>query len=269
MAFHVNIRDWKLAVSDIVRGLSAWNIWLVLGYFDIRHRYKRSRLGQFWITLSMAIFIAGIGVVYATLFKQPVQEYIPYLTVNMVVWTLISGITADSTTAFVHSGTYLRQDAVPKTVFVLRVIVRNLIAFAHNLVIVPVVFVFFGVLPGWTLLLAIPGLMLLLIAAFLVTLASGILCTRFRDLPQIIQNVLQIAFFMTPIMWYAEQLGEAGRLLIILNPFAVFLRIVTEPIHGRVPEPGLYVVAVLMIAALAAATLLLFARARARIVYWL
>jgi lipopolysaccharide transport system permease protein len=262
-------RDWRLAVSDTVRGLLAWEIWTLLGVSDIRQRYKRSRLGQFWITASMAIFIVSIGVVYSLLFNQPVYDYVPLLAVNMTVWTLLSGIVTDSTTAFVQAGIYLRQDALPKTIFVIRVLTRNLIILGHNIVIIPLVFLAFGVVPSPVAILAIPGLALVIVAAFAITLISGILCTRFRDLPQIVQNLLQVAFFVTPVLWRPEQIGESAFHLVAFNPFAAFLRIVADPLRGQVPDALAYANALLSTLILFAIGLPLFARFRARVVYWL
>lgn len=262
-------RDWRLMLNDVVLGIASWHVWVLLGFSDVRQRYKRSKFGQFWITLSMGIFVAGIGVVYAFLFRQPVREYLPFLAVNMVVWTLISGIVNDATLAFVQASVYLRQEAMPKTVFILRILVRNLIAFAHNLIIIPIVFAVFLIVPSPTLLMAIPGLALMMVAAFLSAMIIGILSTRFRDLPQIIQNLLQIAFFTTPIMWRVDQMGDAAWYIVGFNPFAVFLRIVAEPMHGRIPGVATYVSAFVVIAILTLIAAPLFARFRARIVYWL
>ncbi|MFC0217657.1 lipopolysaccharide transport system permease protein [Pseudochelatococcus lubricantis] len=269
MSLHPTSRDWRLAADDFLRGMKSWQIWTLMGVSDIRQRYKRSRFGQFWITLSMAVFVAGIGVVFSLLFKQSVAEYVPYLAVNYIIWTFMSGVVSDSTTAFVQGTVFLRQENLPKTIFVMRVIVRNLIALAHNIVIVPPVFLLFGVVPDWGIFLMLPGFALLLVASFLVTLLCGILCTRFRDLPQIIANLLQLAFFITPIMWRVSQLDGRGWYVTHLNPFAVFLRIVTDPIHGKVPELYDYGAALTVIAVLTAVTWPLFARFRARIVYWL
>ncbi|CAH1678042.1 O-antigen export system permease protein RfbD [Hyphomicrobiales bacterium] len=262
-------RDWRLMLNDVVRGIAAWHVWVLLGFSDIRQRYKRSKFGQFWITLSMGIFVAGIGIVYAFLFNQPVREYLPFLAVNMVVWTLIAGIVNEATLAFVQASVYLRQEAMPKTVFILRILVRNLIAFAHNLIIIPIVWACFLVVPSPTMLLAIPGLVLMMVAAFLSAMIIGILSTRFRDLPQIIQNLLQIAFFMTPVMWRVDQMGAAAWYIVGFNPFAVFLRIVAEPLHGRIPGLATYASAFVVIAVLMLIAAPLFARFRARIVYWL
>jgi len=115
MALTPSRTDWRRAVDDLLAGFGAWQMWLLLGLNDIRQRYKRSRFGQFWITLSTGIFVAGIGIVYAYLFNHPVDEYIPYLSVNIVFWTLVAGILTDSTTVFTQAGHYLGQQALPKT----------------------------------------------------------------------------------------------------------------------------------------------------------
>ncbi|GGC51412.1 ABC transporter permease [Chelatococcus reniformis] len=262
-------RDWSLAARDVRKGLLDWQVWGLLALTDIRQRYTRSRIGQFWITLSMALFVGGIGVVYSALFKQEMSSYLPFLAANYVVWSTLQSIVADATTVFTSSSIYLRQEAMPRTTFVMRLILRNLITFAHNLVIVPFVFLIFAVTPSWTILMAIPGVALLVIAAFPTVMLIGAISTRFRDMPLIIQNLLQVAFFLTPVMWRPEQLGPAGNYVVGLNPFAVYLRIVSEPLYGRIPGVWTYVAAIICTLVLYAIASPFMARFRARIVYWL
>jgi ABC-type polysaccharide/polyol phosphate export permease len=254
---------------DIRQGLQDWRVWWLLGIGDIRQRYRRSRMGQFWITLSIAIFIVAIGTVYSTLFKQPIQQYIPYLATTFIVWTLISGIITDSTSAFIQAEGFLRQQALPKSTFILRVLVRNFVSFAHNIIVLPVVFLVFGIFPSWTWFAALGGLLLVIVFGFLAGLTCAILCTRFRDLPQIVQNFMQVAFFISPITWQVELLGEEARHWVILNPFAAFLRIVSEPLLGRMPDMIAYTSAILSILVLACVAWPLFSKFRQRIVYWL
>lgn len=268
MALMPSPQNWNKAKADLYKGLSSWESWYLLGISDIRLRYKRSKFGQFWITLSMAIFIFGIGFVYSFLFKQPIDKYLPYLAVNFITWSLISGIILDSSTAFTQASVYLTQDALPRSIFPMRVVVRNLVLFAHNIVIVPIVFLIFSVNPGWVALLAIPGLLLIIIAGFLVTMLLAIICTRFRDMAQVLANIVQMAFFVTPVMWRPEQLGAAWY-IIVFNPFAAFLRLVADPLHGVMPINSVYYMAFATIAFLLAMTLLSFSHFRARIVYWL
>src|SRR5271168_3618051 len=82
----------KLAWRDVSVGLTDWRVWLLLGMNDIRQRYRRSRLGQFWITLAMAIQIVTLGFLYSYLFRAPIHEYLPYLAVSLVAWNLIQSI---------------------------------------------------------------------------------------------------------------------------------------------------------------------------------
>lgn len=253
----------------MVGGLAAHDIWMLLGTNDIRLRYNRSKFGQFWITLSMAIFIGGIGLVYSTLFNQPMHDYLPFLAVNITVWTLISGMVGDSSTVFTQAAVFMRQDALPRTVFVLRLLVRNIIILAHNILIVPLAFLIFLVPPSWTVLLAIPGLAIVLVALFFLTLMLGVLATRFRDLPQIVQNAMQLFFFITPIMWRGDQLKGEREMVVLLNPFASLLRIVSDPLLGHIPTAQSYIAACAFVLILAAITLPFFARFRARLVYWL
>lgn len=261
--------DWRRAAKDLVEGLAAWHIWTLLAFNDIRQRYKRSRFGQFWITLSTGIFIAGIGSVYSFLFGQPVETYIPYLAVNIVIWGMLAGIVTDSTAAFTQAGSILGQQALPKTIFVMRVIVRQLIILAHNLVIIALVFLLFGIVPTAAAVMAVPGLLLLAVASLPAGMTIGLLCTRFRDLPQIIQSLLQVAFFLTPVMWHVDQLGGRVPYVIDFNPFAIFLLLVADPLHGHWPSIGRYVQALAIIGTMVLVTAPLFARFRARIVYWL
>lgn len=259
----------RRAWLDLIQGFQSWRVWWLLGIGDIRQRYRRSRIGQFWITLSIAIFVFAIGIVYSALFKQPIKEYLPYLATTYVVWVLIAGIVTDSTSAFVQAESFLRQQALPKTTFILRVLVRNGLSFAHNIIVLPVIFLIFGVAPSWTWLAALFGLLLVIVAGFLGGLICAILCTRFRDLPQIIQNFIQVAFFISPVTWQVELLDESSRHWVNLNPFAAFLRVVSEPLLGRMPSAMTYGSAIATIVILCAVAAPLFVRFRQRIVYWL
>src|SRR5262245_37934316 len=82
--------QFQLAVRDIVHGAQAWRVWMMLGWQDIRQRYRRSTLGPFWITISMGAMIGGIGLLYAGMFKTSVADYFPFLALGFIVWGLMS-----------------------------------------------------------------------------------------------------------------------------------------------------------------------------------
>src|SRR5579859_3693619 len=184
----------QLAWRDVSVGLVDWRVWLLLGMNDIRQRYRRSRLGQFWITLAMATTIVSLGLLYAYLLHQPLEQYLPYLGASFVVWGLLSGIVLDACSVFIASEGFLRQVPMPKSVFVHRMLVRNVVTFLHNLIIVPPLFIIFGVMPSWSLLLALAGLVLFLLNGIWIGLFLGTVCARFRDMPQTMASIMQIAY---------------------------------------------------------------------------
>jgi lipopolysaccharide transport system permease protein len=257
------------ARADLVRGFTDWRLWLLLGMNDIRQRYQRSRVGQFWITLSMLVTIVALGVVYSYLFRMSLREYLPTLTLGIVVWALVSSMVTEACTIFTGAESYLRQVPMPKSIFVHRMLVRNLVTFAHNVTIVPLLYLAFGIVPGWPVLLAPIGLAIATINGFWIGLLVGMLCARFRDLPQMVASLMQIAFFVTPVMWKQDQLPRELSWLVEVNPLANLLRLIRDPLLGQVPTTFAYLMGIALILAGFSVTIPFFVRFRARIVYWL
>jgi ABC-type polysaccharide/polyol phosphate export permease len=258
----------KLAIDDVIGGVRCWRIWWLLAYSDIRGRYRRSKFGQAWITLSMAITIAGIGTVYAAIFRLPADRYLPLVSVNLVVWGLISSLVNEGAGAFVESQNLLRGTSLPRSVFVLRATGRCILTFLHNLVLIPPVLLIFGVPLSAVQLLAIPGLLLLLATSMSLSLALATACLRFRDLVPIIASLMQLAFFLSPVIWERSQLAESQRVWADWNPLSAFLGIVRDPLLGRLPLPGCWTVASLTFALSLLASLVVFGRFRARVAFF-
>jgi ABC-type polysaccharide/polyol phosphate export permease len=98
-------------------------------------------------------------------------------------------------------------------------------------------------------------------------LAAGILSTRFRDIPPVIQNVLQVVFFVTPVFWSIESLPSRPA-FVLLNPFNDLLELVRTPLLGGEVSLRTWVVCAVMALVGGTATILLFRRTFARIAYW-
>jgi len=191
---------WQLAWRDIFQGFKRWDVWLLLGWQDIRLRYRRSTLGPFWITLSMGVTIFGMAFLYGYLFKMDTRAYFPYLAAGMIIWNFFSTLIIEGTQVFLESAPYLKQIKLPFTVFVLRIMVRSFIIFMHNLVIMIPVMLYFHVVPTWDILFLVPAFLWILITAFSYIFILGILGARFRDVTQIVTSVIQVVFFITPNM---------------------------------------------------------------------
>jgi ABC-type polysaccharide/polyol phosphate export permease len=253
---------------DLYEGLKLWPLWTMLGWSDIRQRYRRSTLGPFWITLSTGIFILVLGVIYGRLLRMDIGTFLPYFAVGYIVWTFVSSATVDSCNAFLESERIIKQIKRPFSVYVLRVVWRNFAAFLHTAIIFLPVLIFFNVDTGLVVVLAIPGFALLLVNQVWVGLVVAMLNSRFRDVLQMVTTAMQILFFSTPIMYPVEALGDAA-IIAHANPAHHFVDIVRAPLLGKVPalESWLAALATIVVGYLVA--LLLFRRVERRIVYWL
>jgi lipopolysaccharide transport system permease protein len=157
---------------------------------------------------------------------------------------------------------------MPFFVFAVRIVLRNALVLAHNVLVIAVVFVVYHVWPGSYGLLALPGLLLWGIDALALVLFLGAFCARFRDIPPIVASVMQIAFFVTPVIWKPEQLGS-GQALLWLNPFFDLLEIVRQPLLGMLPGVGISLGAMLYSLFLFGLGWSMFTHARARIAFWI
>ena len=205
---------------------------------DIRRRYRRSILGPFWLTISMGILVAALGALYGTLLNVEIAVYVPFLALGFVIWTLISAVITEGCTAFISAESIVKQTNLPLSVHVYRMVWRNFLILCHNAAIFVVVAVVFAIWPGWTGLLALPGLVFLCLNAIWVGLLLGIVSARFRDVPPIVASVVRILFFVTPIIWMPELMPARALMLALVldfNPFFHFVEVVRAPLLGQAP----------------------------------
>jgi ABC-2 type transport system permease protein len=256
-----------LALKDLKEGISSVHVWLMLGWQEIRQRYRRSVIGPFWLTISTGAMIGGMGPLYGRLFGQDIGAYFPYLAISFIVWLLIANLINDCSNAFIAAEGFIKQIKMPLTIHILRVIWKNLLIFAHNLVIVVLVFLFFPPEPGWHLLQFPVAVLMIAVNALWFGVLVGLLCARFRDIPLIISSVVQVGFFLTPVMWKAEMLGN-NIWFAYINPLYHFIDIVRAPlVFGGVATLSWAVVLSITVVGYAV-MIVVFARYRARIAYW-
>jgi ABC-2 type transport system permease protein/lipopolysaccharide transport system permease protein len=238
-----------------------------LGWNDIKQRYRRSLLGPFWLTASMAIMVVSLGIIYARIFKADINDFLPFICVGLLVWGFLSSALAEAGTIFVGSESYIKQVRLPFSFYVYRFVWSRLIIFAHNFVIYLVILVYFRISPGGVVLESVAGLLVVLFNALLVSLYIGMSSARFRDIPQIVGSVVQIVFFVTPIMWKPEFFG-ARSYLIAINPFFHLIEIIRSPLLGHAPtfQNWVAVAAVTLVNVFIAS--IMFVKYRSRIAYW-
>src|SRR5262245_15595453 len=175
-------RPW-LAIVDFVDGLRSVHVWPMLGWQDVRQRYRRSVLGPFWLTISTGVLIGAMGPLYGRLFNQDIGAYFAFLAIGFVFWQLMSQAIADSCAAFVAAEGFIKQVRLPLSVHVLRVVWKNLIILLHNMLVVVVVMIYTRPPVSTALLLFPAALLVFAVNALLFGLVLALICARFRDIP--------------------------------------------------------------------------------------
>ena len=259
---------FKLAVDDVAGAIELWPLWVRLGWNDILHRYRRSTLGPFWFTASMAVTIVALGLVYSQVLNLPARELMPHVCVGLIVWGFMNSVVLDAGDLFTGSESYIKQVKLPYSLYVFRFVLSKAIIVAHDFPIYVVTIFYFQIWPGPVALYAIPGFLLLLINGTLVSISLGIASARFRDIPRIIASLSQIVFLITPIIWMPGLLGQRSYLA-EANPFFHLIEIIRAPLLGSAPSGHTVVVTVAITAANLFLATALFSQYRSRIAYWI
>lgn len=254
--------------TDIWVAMRNVHVWGVLGWHDIRQRYRRSVLGPFWFTLSTFIMIAVLGYLYSELLKQEITEYLPFLGVGLVLWQYLSTCITEGSNAFISNSFLMKQIRMPATIHVCRIVWRNFCILLHSLPPVMLLSLALGNRPNADFVLVIPGLFLLLLTATWIGIVLGILCLRFRDLLPIVTNILQVAFFFTPIMW-APSLLKDRAWIAHYNPLYHLIEIVRAPMIGEPIDPISWVWAIGLVVVGFAVAQALMKATRHRLAYWI
>ena len=253
---------------DLLDSLRLWRLCWRLSWLDVKLRYRGSVLGPFWLTASTAVMVAAMSLLYTTLFRIDLAGYMPFLSLSLVLWGFIAGVANEGSTCFTQAEGMIRSMRLPFALHAARCIIRNVLVLLHNVVVVVVVFAIFRVWPGAQALWALPGAVLWLADALAACLLLGTLGARYRDIPPVVASLMQIFFFISPVIWKPE-LISAGHAWLQLNPFYALIEVVRRPLLGNAVPAHLWRLALGDSAALWLAALLLFMRMRARLAYWI
>jgi len=266
-------RSWTRAFGDLSQAWQHRSLWGHLGWQDIKQRYRRSVLGPLWITISMGVIALGLGLLYSMLFQTPIQTFLPHVAVGLLIWNFISGCILEGSEVFIANEGLIRFLPAPLSLHVYRLIWRQTLFFLHNLVIWVVLMIIFPHPLGWSLLLAFPAFALLVINGGWIAILSGILATRFRDIPPIIASVVQLVFYMTPIVWSVDVLPDTPAVqerarLVELNPVFHFMEILRRPLLGQSTEWRYWAVVGVITIVGWTVGLICMRNYRARVAYW-
>jgi hypothetical protein len=148
-------------------------LWLAVGWYDIRKRYRRSLLGPFWITISLGAFIAALTFLYVPLIGGDVNGFLSFVAFGFIAWQFMSQLVIEGCNVFIANGPIIQQFRAPLSVYIYESVWKNLIILAHNFLIYVFIVVLFGLWPSWATLLVVPGIILICINGVIVGMLLG------------------------------------------------------------------------------------------------
>lgn len=208
---------------------------IYLAWADTKARYKKSVIGPFWPTLTNVFGVLGLGLVWGHLLNQDMDTFIPQLTVGLIVWQLIAGALTDGPQTFVRHAGMIRNVSMPSWFFSVRALAKHLINLLHNVVILVGVMVYYQVPFTEHTWLMLPGLMLVFLNLFWLLHGLGLVGARFRDVELLINSLVPLLFFISPVIYRADRMPAALN-VVWLNPFTYMIEAIRTPLLGAAPD---------------------------------
>lgn len=220
------------------------------------------------MVLSTAVSVAGLGFLWSMLLKDDPVKLVPSLTVGLVVWQFLSGCILESPSTFSRNAHFIRNIKIPFFVFPLQLLLRQMINFGHNAVVIVLVVAYFGTSLSWHHLLIVPGLLIVVLNLAWISVLLSMVGARFRDAEQIIGALMPLMFFLSPVIYRPSQL-PLGQAIVWANPFSYFITLVRDPIMGAVPPVFVYQVSIAALLVGGLFTLYMLGKHRRHISFWI
>lgn len=256
---------------EILLATALWQIWSRLGVQDVRLRFKRSAIGPAWVFLNLAVMIIAVGFVYSALFGQEPSTFIPRLTIGLIIWGYLTNSIVEGGGAFTNSEGYIKQISLPLYVYIFRAFVSIGLNTLISIMAYAFVAIVYRAPLRWGTLWAVLGLAILMAISLSLIFVFAHLNVRYRDMTHLMAMVMQVAFYVTPVIFPAELIRERGLGWVVdLNPLHHLLEIVRYPllVGGPASEVN-YIVALLSLVILILSAWVIAAYYRQRVVFYL
>lgn len=249
------------------------HFWFSLVLNDIRSRYRRSILGVGWSMLRPLGMTTVFCVVFGSIFQKDIRDYAPFVLLGMTTWQFLSEAINQGCHSFTMGAAYIRQQKVPHAIFPLRSVLASAFHFAVALCLGVVLTIAFKGLPSVAHLAFLPfAFVILFVLAWSFSILAGVTATHFPDTTHLLEIVLQILFYLTPIMYDPKDFPQRATLARVLawNPFHALLDLVRVPLlEGQAPSGEAIGLSVAFVSVVALCAWTLLRRLERTLVFWL
>lgn len=262
------VRSLRDGWIDIAAALGRHWLWRALARQDLRRRFHRTLIGPIWNALSLALAAGALSFVFASPLGGASPAYPVFVAIGLALWQFVLATLGEAPAAFVAAADSIRATPLPSSLFVLRLVWRNLAVLAVQAPVIIAAILLCGVRLTPSIFLLPAALLLWGIAAAGATLLLATIGARFRDTQPVVNSGLQLLFFLSPIFWSPSMLPAGRAWLVHLNPLTAFVEIVRAPLLGTSATALSWSIAAALSALLTVGGVLVFGHWRARIAYW-
>jgi len=248
------------------------HFWLALVRIDLRARYRRSVLGIGWSLLHPIAMSIVLCTVFSQIFRVDVRTYGPFLLAGLTFWNFVVAVVGGGCQTFFLGEAYIRQQPAPLVIYPLRTTLGAGFHFLLGLGVVLLVAWCLVGCPNLVVLLSLlPTLTLLFVLGVSLSVCSGVINVLFQDTQHLVDVLLQILFYLTPIIYSIDLLEQRNvGWLVGLNPMAAFLELIRAPIlNGQFPSLHAILLASGFTALVAIAAAAILARMERRMIFYL
>lgn len=214
--------------AKIYRYRTWFDLTLLLVTRDLRVRYRGSFLGYIWSMMNPMLYMGILSFVFSHLMRVQIENYAAFVLSGIMIWNLFNQSLGIGVNSILANGSLLRKVRVPASLFpassVLSVLINFFLALGPFLIVSLII----GVKLSYWLLLLPLVLIPYILFIYGIALFIGTLNVRFRDIGHVMEPLLLMIFYGSPVIYQVSQLPAEYQVYAALNPLSHFL----ETIRG-------------------------------------
>lgn len=228
---------------------------------EIKSRYKQSFLGFFWVILNPFFQMLIMSFVFSFIvkFQTPGVPYPVFIFIGLLPWFFLANSTTAATDTFVTNGELIKKIYFPREIFVLATVTAKMMDFFLAFILLLGMLIFYDLPFNLYTLLFIPIFAIQFVFVYALSLLLATLNLFYRDIKYLFNLILQLWFYVTPIIYATEFFPEKWRWIFKLNPMSVFINAYRQVlINGSMPNMSSLVISIGMSAGLLAVAYYVF-----------
>lgn len=207
---------WIIEYRELIR---------ILTISDLKVKYQSSILGFTWSLLNPLLMMLVLYIVFSNIFRTNQEHFALYLLIGIVSWRFLANGTSSSMNAIVGKPSLVTKIYIPRQVLVLSTVLSSFISSLLEFLVLAVLLIVFGVHLSINILLFPAVHVIYFLIVYGISLALAALYVYYRDLNQIWEVVMQLGFFLSPVVYPLSTVPEKYISYYMLNPVTQIMQI--------------------------------------------